>query len=87
MVLKYLVCRNCIDTYDKALTENLSPISQQNLWDLFLDNIIDIHSSIDKGDKVNKDYINKSIDRTFGLAYSTNIMRQPGHFIFWVRRR
>jgi len=86
LVQKYLVFRNCIDTYNKALIDGLSPGNQQNLWDLFLDNIIDIYTSIDQGDKVNKDYINETIDQTFTKAYSTDTMKQPRHFIFWVRR-
>jgi len=86
LVLKYLIFRNCINTYDKALTESLLPNRKQNLWDLFLDDILDIYSSIDKDDEVSKEYLNKSIDRTFALAFSTNSMKHPRHFLFWVRR-
>jgi len=85
LVLKYLVSRNYINTYDKALTESLSPKSKQNLWDLFLDDILDIYSLIDSDDQVTQDFMNKSVDRTFALAYSTNSMKQPRHFLFWVR--
>lgn len=86
MVLKYLVFSNCINTYDRALAQDLSPNSKQNLWNMFLDNMIDIHNSIDNDDEVSENYINKSIDRIFAQAYSINFMKQPRHFIFWVRQ-
>jgi len=86
LILKYLVSRNFINTYEKALTESLSPKSKQNIWDLFLDDILGILGSIDSDDQVTQDFMNKSIDRIFTLAYSTNFMKRPRHFIFWVRR-
>lgn len=86
LVLKYLVSRNWINTYDKALTENLSNKIKQNIWHLFLDDILDIYSSIDTDDQVTQDFMNKCIDRTYALAYSTNFMKHPRHFLYWVRR-
>jgi len=81
------IFRNCIDTYNTALTEKLSPINKQNLWDLFLDNVIEIHSShkSDKDGQVNKDSVKNMIHQTFNEAYTTNFMKKPEHFIFWVR--
>ncbi|XP_060869408.1 U3 small nucleolar RNA-associated protein 6 homolog [Metopolophium dirhodum] len=83
---QHISIRNYINTYNKALTESLSPKSKQNLWDLFLDDILDIYSLIDSDDQVTQDFMKKSIDRTFALAYSTNSMKQPRHFLFWVER-
>lgn len=85
-VLKYLVFSNCINTYDRALAQDLSLNSKQNLWNMILDDMIDIHNSDDKNDEVSEDYINKCIDRKFAQAYSINFMKQPRHFSFWVRQ-
>ncbi|XP_003247432.1 uncharacterized protein LOC100569611 [Acyrthosiphon pisum] len=82
----HIAIRNFINTYDQALTESLSPKNKQHLWHLFLDDIIDIHSSIDSDDQVTQDFMNLCIDQTFDLAYSTNSMKHPRHFLFWAER-
>ncbi|XP_015367522.1 PREDICTED: U3 small nucleolar RNA-associated protein 6 homolog [Diuraphis noxia] len=79
--------RNCINTYNEALTDGLPPENQQNLWDLFLDTIIDIYSSLDQDYKDNNVFVNKIIDVTFDKAFSINTMKQPRHFTFWAERR
>jgi len=79
-----LFFRNCINTYNKALVETSSAAFQRRLWDLFLDDVIGIYNSSDKKDQTDKDLVIKLVDHTFYQAFSSNFMKKPKHFIFWV---
>jgi len=59
-------------------------MNKRKLWELFLDDVIEIYSSSDTDNLTNKDFINKVADQTFSQAYCSNIMKMPRHFIFWV---
>ncbi|CAH1731543.1 unnamed protein product [Aphis gossypii] len=79
--------KNCICTYNKALKEAKSIMNKRKLWELFLDDVIEIYSSIsDTDNQTNKVFINKLADQTFSQAYRSGIMKMPRHFIFWADR-
>jgi len=59
-------------------------MNKRKLWELFLDDVIEIYSSSDTDNQTNKNFINKMVDQTFSQAYRSNIMKMPRHFIFWV---
>lgn len=54
------------------------------LWELFLDDVIEIYSTRDMDNQTNRNFINKLVDQTFSQAYCSNIMKMPRHFTFWV---
>ncbi|XP_027852678.2 U3 small nucleolar RNA-associated protein 6 homolog [Aphis gossypii] len=78
--------KNCICTYNKALKEAKSIMNKRKLWELFLDDVIEIYSSSDTDNQTNKVFINKLADQTFSQAYRSGIMKMPRHFIFWADR-
>lgn len=85
-MLKYIsFFSNCVSTYEKGLKENWSPTDQQNLWDLFLDNIIEINKSDKMENKVVKNFTIEVIKRIFDQAHTKKKLHKADHYIFWVR--
>lgn len=61
------------------------PENHQNLWDFFLDNIIEISKSDKMKNKVVKNFVSEAIVRIFDQAHTNNKIHKADHFIFWVK--
>lgn len=75
-----------INTYNKALHISFSPTHTHNLWELLLNDVIDIYNSNEDYDgELPQQFLKNMVYQTFDQAYSNDLMRNPKHFIFWVR--
>lgn len=69
------------------MKEDWLPANEQNLWDFFLDNIIEINNSDKMKNKVVKNFVTEAIVRIFDQAHTNNKLHKADHFIFWVNSK
>lgn len=69
------------------MKEDWLPANQQNLWDFFLDNIIEISKSDKMNNKVVKNFVTEAIVRIFDQAHTNNKLHKADHYIFWVKSK
>ncbi|XP_025423608.1 uncharacterized protein LOC112692978 [Sipha flava] len=80
-----LTCiKKCISIYENTLEKNLFPDNQQILWNYFLDMIIEISDDSNMQDKTINDFMMKTINDTFHLAFKNKTMILSKYFIFWA---
>ncbi|VVC46147.1 Tetratricopeptide-like helical domain,HAT (Half-A-TPR) repeat [Cinara cedri] len=76
---------NCFGTYEKGLEKDILAIDvHQRLWNLFLDEMMNINDSPRVNNTIIKDYVNNKIEQIFYRACSENKIRKPDYFIFWA---
>jgi len=77
--------RNCIKTYEDGLKENLLPKNKHNLWNFYIDHVIEIRKSYRMKKETIRNFMNETMERAFQEAHDNKALRKAEHYIYWVR--
>ncbi|VVC35172.1 Hypothetical protein CINCED_3A024145 [Cinara cedri] len=76
--------RNCIKTYEDGLKENLPPANKHNLWNFYIDHVIEIRKSYRMKKETIRNFMNETMERAFQEAHDNKALRKAEHYIYWA---
>ncbi|XP_025203220.1 LOW QUALITY PROTEIN: uncharacterized protein LOC112600250 [Melanaphis sacchari] len=76
--------RSCIESYEEGLKKYLPLKNKNNLWNFYIDHIIEIRKSYLMKNEAIRNFINKTMERVFLEAHYDKALHKAEHYIYWA---
>lgn len=67
------------------MKENLPLKNKHNLWNFYIDHVIEIRKSYRMKKETIRNFMNETMERAFQEAHDNKALRKAEHYIYWVR--
>ncbi|VVC33441.1 Hypothetical protein CINCED_3A016359 [Cinara cedri] len=76
--------RSCIKTYEDGLKENLPPENKHNLWNFYVDHVIEIRNSYRMKKESIRNFMDETMEGAFQEAHDNKALYKAEHYIYWA---